>query len=465
MYRGDRKDARTNIPRWWTRLGTFSAHLAGDCSRSGYQPVKLSRQSAYLLFTTLARSKVVATSGTALAASRLSLGFRSMAENILGILLVTSTSRGRNVFRYPPDPSSPSPRLNQPVYSHSTYTTQHINTATAPRSTRLFPDNWTNGSQPSARLRPASRRYTSGGDGLLLESSDGGSIARGDTSQTKSQVRFEKGGAWRVKDEDSDSSDADSEGDELDTRIPFAGKRIEEEVIKAKATAEGLIMINTRRGSGTKANGGTKGNKEEAKDEKKTFDPTIEQQYSTALGYSLDALSDMLTPPRSACNRRFELNADEVVFIGHPVSIDADGKWRFPEESPPDEPIRGEERGRRREAVGQSHLRTVVESSEGAPTPEVEKADPMHDDDCPTLNMFHLVVLVDKPESKLPTLGRDGVTPSDKLDEVYREIAFKWTAAAYDLQVRTNFMARESWEMAKVRERFMVEGTSTSRFN
>jgi hypothetical protein len=244
----------------------------------------------------------------------------------------------------------------------------------------------------------------------------------------------------------------------MDIRMPFAGKRIEEEVIKAKATAEGLIVINTRRGSGNgiKANGS--GKKEEGSSDDKKTDPSIEQQYSTALGYSLDALSDMLTPPRSACNRRFELNADEVVFIGHPVSIDSDGQWRFPEETAPDEPIRGEERGRRREAVGQSHLRTVVESSEGAPTPEVEKSDPLGDDDCPTLNMFHLVVLVDKPESKMPTLGHDGVTPSDKLDEVYREIAFKWTAAAYDLQVRTNFIAKESWEMAKVRERFMTEG-------
>jgi len=43
-------------------------------------------------------------------------------------------------------------------------------------------------------------------------------------------------------------------------------------------------------------------------------------------------------------------------------------------------------------------------------------------------------------------------------DEVYREIAFKWTAAAYAMQVKENFIARETWEMARIRERCINEG-------
>jgi hypothetical protein len=70
-----------------------------------------------------------------------------------------------------------------------------------------------------------------------------------------------------------------------------------------------------------------------------------------------------------------------------------------------------------------------------------------------------MVLIVDKPDPKTaPMGGTDHIAPSEGFEEIYREIAFKWTAAAYALQVKNNWVARESWEMAKARERSMAEG-------
>jgi hypothetical protein len=223
------------------------------------------------------------------------------------------------------------------------------------------------------------------------------------------------------------------------------------------------------------------------------YDASIESQYSYALGYSLDFLSDMLTPPRAACNRKFELCVDELVFIGHPVTIGPDGQWGYPKEAGQAEEKgrrntadEGERRGRRREAVGHSHLRTVVEGSGSesnslsdigggnrdplADSPEKKRSDANGangkgrngdgaEEECPSLDMFHMVLIVDKPDPKTaPMGGTDHIAPSEGFEEIYREIAFKWTAAAYALQVKNNWVARESWEMAKARERSMAEG-------
>jgi hypothetical protein len=212
----------------------------------------------------------------------------------------------------------------------------------------------------------------------------------------------------------------------------------------------------------------------------KEKDRFIERQYSHALSYSLDFLSDMLSPPRSACNRKFEICVDELVFVGHPVCIGKDGKWAVPDEEAEERESRGRS-GRpppgmpsNPHVCGQGrHLRAVVEAGEanvealphqdqspsGTKTEKKEK----EDDGPPTLNMFHLVLILDKPDPKVgaPTEG-PGAGATGAFDEVYREIAFKWTAAAWALQVRDNFIERESWEMAKMRDKCLNEGTLLS---
>lgn len=440
-----------------------------------------------------------------------------MAENILGILFVTSTSRGRNVFRYPPDPLSPYPRLSQPIYPSSTFTARDNIFGDVSRR-RLFPDSTTatDPRKSSAASLPSSGKRLARAFG---ESSDGGSNARERYTGSRTYLPD-----W-VEEQEEEEDELGSGTDDSDegfyymgsNRVPLSGKRIEEEIMNARIKDDDLAP---RKADPTKTN--TLSNAKAISDEKgrdnspklvdagrknaaavagqphahgvgaqaTKYDASIESQYSYALGYSLDFLSDMLTPPRAACNRKFELCVDELVFIGHPVTIGSDGTWDLPKESAENGTSRrgtageeGERRGRRREAVGHSHLRTVVEGSGSEGTPEVEKRNPLdsshttgqrtetsnhstvigkagkEEDECPSLDMFHMVLIIDKPDPKTaPSGGADHIAPSEGYDEVYREICFKWTAAAFALQARDNWVARESWEMAKAREKSMAEG-------
>lgn len=46
------------------------------------------------------------------------------------------------------------------------------------------------------------------------------------------------------------------------------------------------------------------------------------------MGFDREYLSEMLCPPRLMCNSRFEVMIENVVFLGLPVHIGADGSWR-----------------------------------------------------------------------------------------------------------------------------------------
>lgn len=222
----------------------------------------------------------------------------------------------------------------------------------------------------------------------------------------------------------------------------------------------------------------------------KKHSPSIESQYNSSMGYSLDFLSDLLSPPRKACNRKFEISVDELVFIGHPVCCNSEGKWAYPADDSDDEgrDARRVSRGRKMESgVRDLSLGAVAEHPEspqpvrfqpnwsalsgsstevssglasGTETPvsgsnnntrpntsmrKEEKTDEPH------LSMFHLVLILDKPDP------RPDEDEEDILDEVYREIAFKWTAAAFALQVRENWVAKEVRDLHKIREKAIQE--------
>lgn len=53
--------------------------------------------------------------------------------------------------------------------------------------------------------------------------------------------------------------------------------------------------------------------------------------YNNLLGYSTSFLANLLSPKSALCHQKFELIVDELVFVGHPVCVDADGGWGFEE--------------------------------------------------------------------------------------------------------------------------------------
>ncbi|ORY33121.1 nitrogen permease regulator of amino acid transport activity 3-domain-containing protein [Naematelia encephala] len=383
-----------------------------------------------------------------------------MAENILGILLVTSSSRGRSVFRYPPDATSPSLRLSQPIYPSATYTT--IDPDVEPVRKHLFPPDTPldgsdhRGSNPSSkgvRLSRASRDGPPDESHISLDRLARAAALNGDGSGSDSY------------EEDADMTNSENSDDDYEwLSESHRPSLISETALPLGASSNGKINDEkaasdpSRRASASsdldrKPPGQSGGRK-------RMRDRFIESQYNYSLNYSLDFLGDMLTPPRAACNRKFEMCVDELVFIGHPVSAGPDGKWSYSSEvdDEDDRPTRG--RGRRMRE-GASHLGTLVEGQVAKHETERDQhsqGPQRTDDDTPSLNMFHLVLIMDKPDPKPGASVADSVVPLSLYDEVYREIAFKWTAAAFALQVRDNFIAKQAWKMWQLREKCINEG-------
>lgn len=63
-------------------------------------------------------------------------------------------------------------------------------------------------------------------------------------------------------------------------------------------------------------------------DDKKGPTATGPDALTHVLGFDTDFLSELLTPQRAMCNRKFEMNIDDLVYLGIPVHVQPDGSWR-----------------------------------------------------------------------------------------------------------------------------------------
>ncbi|WVF65410.1 hypothetical protein IAT40_000137 [Kwoniella sp. CBS 6097] len=413
-----------------------------------------------------------------------------MAENILGLLLVVSSSRGRAVFRYPPDPASPNIRLAQPIYSAATYTAADLEmdyTTVKTRNNkdrlkrRLFnEDGKTNSSARRSAQGSSNRRQkqlaASIYNGYEAEPSRSSAYDQ-DSDEGYSEASGSGSGSGS-----GSSSDADSDYDVIwngqggqsaeDPRFAnHAGTSTSNSQSNnnsnhnsgpLRSVDNSVVLDASRRGSASTTTATvTEHHQTDPNVEanlKKERDKELDSQYNYALGYHLDFLSDMLSPPRLACNRKFEINVGSVVFIGHPVCSGPDGKWEIPSEEDDLPPARGR-RGRDMASATLSSLSPLVEHKEGH-SPSTSTSNSTDKDETPSLNMFHLVLIIDKPDPKPGTEAHDEHHNQTlgMYDEVYREIAFKWTAAAWKLQCESNFVAKQVWAMAKYKEKCLNEG-------
>jgi len=375
-----------------------------------------------------------------------------MAENILGLLFVTGSSSGRQVFRYPPDPKSPRKRLTQPIYPSDTYTA--TDTAVQPSKRKVLFNQ--DGKSSSGSLRRFGKGWGEGSSEGHGTGSGSFAIERGGGLGVGTPARLLEYGSETYGEEDEELDSDLSEDSDLEYNW------MNKSPTKETVTMNGGPINSSRRGSIVTEKIGPGSPTQE-----RGVDRFIESQYNSALNYPLDFLSDMLSPPRSAGNRKFEICVDELIFMGHPVFNNADGKWAYPADPDEDGNIRSTTRGRRtrREA---SHLGTVIEGKEVSSPESVGQGgmEPLSslskksdsEGGPPTVDMFHLVLILDKPDPKPGAQLNEGVAELSPFDEVYREIAFKWTAAAFALQVRDGYIAREAGEMAKAREKAVNEG-------
>lgn len=182
--------------------------------------------------------------------------------------------------------------------------------------------------------------------------------------------------------------------------------------------------------------------KESLHDDNDSLEP---DDYDELLGYSSKFLAGILCPHTAMCHQKFELVVDDLAFLGHPVRADSDGTWRFPVEK-----SKATSRGRgSRKGQNQSPM-----PDEASLTPDQTAKE--HPTTTSWLHMFHLVLVLDRPDPSSSAAGN-----LDKYFEVlYEQVAFSMTAVLYQEQVLHNLVANECEKMGVLKEGCISHGRS-----
>ncbi|KDN52131.1 hypothetical protein K437DRAFT_266834 [Tilletiaria anomala UBC 951] len=161
------------------------------------------------------------------------------------------------------------------------------------------------------------------------------------------------------------------------------------------------------------------------------------------LGYECDFLASLLSPKQDLCHQKFEMVIDDLAFVGHPVSLDHSEMDAAEDEFEQ----RGRKEGRRADDFG-----APQEHSSGACEGRLPKT---------KLDLFHLVLVVDRPD---PSAGTAVLDLTSYLQFFYDNVVFKMTAALYAEQLRVNYISEEAEKLVALRERCIDDGQSLSAY-
>jgi hypothetical protein len=194
--------------------------------------------------------------------------------------------------------------------------------------------------------------------------------------------------------------------------------------------------------------------------------------YDTVLGFKSDFLAGLLAPKVAAAKGRFEMSVDDVVFLGSPVHVRPDGSWRKRKKRRRKSELEGEEDGD--EDVGGS----IVANGEGSVEPEERDAsspavevdseangttvvedgdaDDERDEDCDTsmkdregtMNMFHVVFVLNPPELEYHF----------RTAEMFDYVVKRFSRALKYEQANDGYVWREAEKISRLKERAAQEG-------
>ncbi|KAJ7650396.1 nitrogen permease regulator of amino acid transport activity 3-domain-containing protein [Roridomyces roridus] len=175
-------------------------------------------------------------------------------------------------------------------------------------------------------------------------------------------------------------------------------------------------------------------------------------EYEHLFGYSSEFLANLLCPQRSMCHQKFELLVDDLAFIGHPVSAEEDGAWRFKQEKPKPAHGRGD---RGREARVRKDSQTDRESSASPPRPASSEKQP-----ATWLQRFHFVLVLDLPDPSSSASGN----VTKYFDIIYEQIAFPVAAVLFQGQVLSNFVEQECDILGSLKDSCSAKGNEFSSY-
>jgi len=174
-------------------------------------------------------------------------------------------------------------------------------------------------------------------------------------------------------------------------------------------------------------------------------DLPVKDGYEDLFGYSPEFLANLLCPQEGLCHQKFELVVDDLAFIGHPVSAEADGVWRFKPEK-----FKSNVRGREYRTRQPSQHEAASTSPAASPIKERQVSSQSS-----WLHTFHFVLVLDLPDPSSAASGN----VSKYFDIIYEQIAFTVTAVLFQEQVVSNFVEGECDALSSLREDYTAKGS------
>lgn len=181
-----------------------------------------------------------------------------------------------------------------------------------------------------------------------------------------------------------------------------------------------------------------------SKDRSYPENPTVVMNYDYLFGYSSEFLASILCPQPSMCHQKFELQVDDLAFVGHPVSAGVDGSWTFKQEK-----YKAGLRGRESRTAGPS----------SQPSPDLSASEHNDHPQSSWLQSFHFVLVLDLPDPSSSASGN----VSKYFDIIYEQVAFVTTAVLYQEQVLSNFVEAECDVLGALKDSCISKGCCSLR--
>jgi len=143
------------------------------------------------------------------------------------------------------------------------------------------------------------------------------------------------------------------------------------------------------------------------------------------------------------CHQKFQLVVDDLAFIGHPVCADADGVWRFKQDT-----SKVNSRGRESRNRHSNESNPTVASR----SPSSEKV--TSQSQSAWLHTFHFVMVLDLPDPSSSASGN----VSKYFDIIYEQIAFTMAAVLFQEQVQSNFVETECDHLGMLKDQCVRKG-------
>lgn len=147
------------------------------------------------------------------------------------------------------------------------------------------------------------------------------------------------------------------------------------------------------------------------------------------LGFEPEHISEMLSPPRDMCNRRFEIMLENVVFLGLPVHVSSNGSWRSDKRNNRDQSIHNGD-----SATNDEHGTSTEQSATA-------------------MSMFHLVFVMNPPE----------IERNYRIDEMFYYVVSKLSLVLRYEQLKHEFVWNQTRLIYKLKEEWRNSVSQTSQ--